>query len=100
LPNPDYQLIWKMVDELMPAREACRFIVGLLYLAATGDCEEPLAEAVLHRLNTSATLSLKVLEKEFATIHSKQQEEVIIEQHSLNAYNHLMMAPAEVHYDA
>ncbi len=100
LPNPDYQLIWKMVEELMPAREACRFIVGLLYLAATSDCEEPLAEAVLHRLNTSAILSLKALEKQFATRHSKQHEEVIIEQHSLSAYNHLMTAPAEVHYDA
>ena len=39
LPNPDYQLIWRHVEEHLEPHRACRYIVRLLHLAATEDCE-------------------------------------------------------------
>jgi hypothetical protein len=47
LPNPDYQLIWRHVEEHLEPHKACRYIVRLLHLAATEDCEGPLGRYVL-----------------------------------------------------
>ena len=37
LPTPDYKRIWQYVDSTMSAKSACKFIVGLLYLAHIED---------------------------------------------------------------
>jgi hypothetical protein len=50
LPTPDYSLIWQHVDKVLPAHEACRYIVRLLHLAATQDCEASLGRYVLKRI--------------------------------------------------
>jgi len=50
LPNDSYRIIWQHVNTAMEAKAACRFIVGLLYLAATHDCEEALADTVLTKI--------------------------------------------------
>ena len=47
LPSPDYQRIWKHVNDRLNAHEACRYIVQTLYLAFTEDCEAALGRYVL-----------------------------------------------------
>ncbi len=47
LPSADYQRIWQYVDQHLSADNACRYIVRLLHLAATNDCEAALGRYVL-----------------------------------------------------
>ena len=43
-PSAAYARAWQALDAGLPARQACRVMVGLLELAATGACEAALAE--------------------------------------------------------
>jgi transposase InsO family protein len=47
LPSPDYHLIWQYVDRELLAHDACRYIVRLLHLSASQDCEAALGRYVL-----------------------------------------------------
>ena len=47
LPNDQYRFIWEYVDRKMKGQDACKFIVGLLYLAAKQNCQDELAQTLL-----------------------------------------------------
>jgi hypothetical protein len=90
LPDANYQAIWRAVDKTMPAQEACKFIVGLLYLAATGACEKDLGEKVMADLNSGRKLSLSQLQQQFCKESSVLHHEIHVKQHSLEKYNQLI----------
>lgn len=95
LPNHHYHFIWQHVDKHMPPREACKFIVGLLSLAAQYDCEQALAEAVLLAIKDGQVLSLDILQKPYVSpINAMPQ--VLVKQHSLASYNTLLSASLQV----
>lgn len=95
LPTASYQAIWAHVDRTMEAKAACQFIVGLLYLAATQDCEAALAQTVLQRIDDKKPLSLSPLQTAFKQpIHTPPDIEV--EQHALHHYNQLIPQCQEV----
>lgn len=85
LPTDAYRRIWQQVDERLEAREACRFMVGLLQLAATASCEQPLGEAVLLTLSKEQPLRLCEFQAQFAKTRS--MPEVTINQPSLRSYD-------------
>lgn len=87
LPNPTYRSIWLKIDKVMPPKEACTFIVGLLQLAALHDCEKPLGEAVLDALNEGKHLSLISLQKQFSKKPDKPCQDIHITHPSLENYN-------------
>jgi len=58
LPNENYKKIWRYVEKNIPGKAASKFIVGLLHIAATQDCEDDLARDVLARIAQGKTLSL------------------------------------------
>jgi hypothetical protein len=86
LPALDYKSIWTYIDQHMEPRAACKFMVGLLYLAATENCEKALARVVLEKINDGIPLSLTALQAQFKVI-PKLQSDVSIEQHPLHYYN-------------
>lgn len=91
LPNQAYQQIWEYVDKNMPRRAACKFIVGLLHLAAKKECEEALSDEVLSLIAAGKPLVLRQLQIK----HSYQQEvaalpNIDVEQHVLAGYNLLI----------
>ena len=65
LPDANYRHIWQTVDKTMTPTDACKFIVGLLHLAATHDCEKSLGEKVVSVLDSGKHLSLAQLQKQF-----------------------------------
>ena len=67
LPTTQYKEIWKYVDENFPGKEACKLMVGLLYLAAKHDCEKELSEVVLSRIQQNQRLSLLDLQRRYET---------------------------------
>lgn len=89
LPTPEYQLIWKYVDENMSAKAACKFIVGLLYLAHCENCESTLAQTVLSLIEKNATLSLSSLQMKFKVPLIKPPN-IEVTQHDLSDYNTLI----------
>src|SRR4029077_19634532 len=58
LPNDNYRFIWDHVNCAMDRRESGRFIVGLLYIAATYNCETELAATVIELINNNEPLKL------------------------------------------
>ena len=98
LPDAHYRSIWCAIDKSLPPQEACRMIVGLLYLAATQDCEKALGEVVLAKLNQGQSLSLKKLQAQFCRTQDKQYTAILVPQHTLAHYNQLIptLYPQEV----
>ncbi len=89
LPNPAYKVIWSHVNKTMEPKTACRFIVGLLYLAATEDCEKKLAQTVLEMIDKHKPLVLSQLQSKFKQ-PSELPPDINIEQHKLQHYNDLI----------
>ncbi len=89
LPGENYRFIWAAVDKAMPQKESCKFMVGLLHLAALHDCEKPLAEAVLNALSQDKPLSLASFQKQFCKNPNALPEDVQITHPSLEHFNEL-----------
>ena len=89
LPNSLYHAIWQHVDRVMPDKVACKFIVGLLLLAATEDCEQDLAEHVLEKIYKTTPLHLHKIQDRFSS-RKAQVPQVKVSQHLLAKYNTLI----------
>jgi hypothetical protein len=90
LPDTNYRAIWKIVDQTMPPDKACKFIVGLLHLAATYACEKPLGERVIRALSAGQQIYLEDLQKQFCKKVNSLCPDVEIVQHGLEQYNQLI----------
>lgn len=96
LPSDDYQRIWQYIDDTMEAKSACRFMTGVLYLAASCDCEVELAQAILAKIEQGVSLSLSSLQAKFAESKDAPTVPVVnVVQHSLQQYDELLI-PKEV----
>jgi len=98
-PSEDYRLIWKYVDSHMEARSACKYIVGILAIAAENDCENSLSEYILSYLTKIGSSKLPILidlQKKFinkkASHVAKKTvfKENKIKQHELKNYDLLL----------
>ena len=86
LPNDNYRRIWEHVSNAMNIADACRFIVGVLHLAANYNCENDLAIEIIDLIGKQQPLKLSVLQNKFNK--SKPQLAVVnVSQHTLGAYN-------------
>jgi hypothetical protein len=90
LPDATYRLIWQAIDKIMAPQEACKFIVGLLHLAATHNCEKILGEMVADTLESGKQISLAHLQKQFCKRPNHPQLELEIVHHPLEKYNQLI----------
>ena len=95
LPSATYRSIWEAVDQAMSPKDACKFIVGLLQLAALNDCENSLGEAVLAALNEGKSLSLTSFQKQFCKNPDNLCQDVEINHPSLENYNQLIPQQSE-----
>lgn len=94
LPTVVYRQIWKAVDKSMEAKLACKFIVGLLFLAATEDCEEALGAAVMKYIEKKKSLRLIDFQQQFKKIILPPIFSVT--QHDLKNYDKLVLQFQEV----
>lgn len=89
LPNDDYRFIWSHVDQTMPPKESCRFIVGLLKIAAQYDCEKEVAQKVIKNIKEEKSLNLCEIEMRYKT-PEKCHIEPEVDQHKLLSYDNLL----------
>jgi len=98
LPNAAYQQIWQHVNQHLSAKAACKFIVGLLHLAATYECEGVLANTVLDAIAQGKSLSLPRLKQRYCQDDTSLPD-VRVQQHDLSSYDRLLPACSmEVRY--
>ena len=95
LPNDLYRSIWTYVDSIMESRSACRFMVGLLHLAATQKCESELADTVIDKINKEQSLKLSALQDMFRP-KNEPPFGVSVLQHGLSSYNELITGDSGV----
>jgi hypothetical protein len=100
LPDANYRAIWLAINNIMSAREACKFIVGLLYLAATGDCEKVLGEKVMAAINAGCKVSLNQLQQQFCKEPYNLHYKIQVTQHPLEKYNQLIPQQSQGVYHA
>lgn len=97
LPSPDYHRIWQYVDERLDPHKACRYIVRLLHLAASRDCEAALGRYVLRSVDCGELPSDVQCRQRFggeATVIPL----VVSKQHNLSDYDQLLGRAREVQH--
>lgn len=100
LPNATYRQIWVAIDQQLEARAACKWIVGILSLAARADCEQPLGTYLQQQIAKGKLPSLHPLEQRFdpnARSALSEGMETGCVQHVLSVYDALMPTSMEVH---
>lgn len=86
LPNADYQGIWQYVDRHLESKKACKYIVSLLHLAASENCEAALGRYVCQGIAKNELPSLDNCREHFA--HSPDHYPLTqAKQHCLHDYD-------------
>jgi len=88
LPSDDFKRIWKHVDQAMDARSACKFIVGIMYLASKYDCERILAKNVISIIDAKEPLSLGLIEKAYRPMANEKIPNISVSQHDISSYEY------------
>jgi hypothetical protein len=98
LPSATYRAIWRQVDARLEARAACKYIVGVLALAARGECEQVLGEHLYAELAGGRLPELHTLQQRFAPSDEARLQAVLDEvdsvQHPLSVYDRLLPGQA------
>lgn len=94
-PDDAYRKIWEHVNSTMNNKEACKFIVGILHIAATQNCESELACIVVDLIEQERPLSLFDLQSKF-TKYSSKIPIIKTAQHALAGYNSLIPSSLQV----
>jgi hypothetical protein len=89
LPTDAYRKLWLDCDRQFQARDACKWIVGVLRIAMDHDCEERLGNELLAGVGNNRPLpTLKALQERYL---GKQPVPAIpARQHDLAGYDHLL----------
>ena len=92
LPNATYKEIWSLLNQQCVSRQACQLMVGLLKLAADGDCQEALGDQVLSLLQKGQTPSLGSLQRRYETIQKDPYPypEIVVPKQNIATYNRLL----------
>ncbi len=89
LPNEHYRQLWEQLNAQFDREQAGLLMVEALYIAATQDKEQTVAQYLEQQLRDQ-TLTLNRLKKQFEPSHFKPVPELDVEQHSLDSYDQLL----------
>ena len=90
LPNQQWQTLWETLKTTFDCDKAARLITEALYLAATQDQEEQVADYLQQQLEDN-TLTLGGLQRAFETTLAAQQvPDIPAVQHNLSSYDDLL----------
>ena len=87
-PNDNYRQLWKIADQELPAKEACKWIVAVLRIAADHQCERELGQTLLLQAQAGALPSLKALQTQY--MQRQDQPELVAGQHDIADYDELL----------
>ncbi len=87
-PNDNYRQLWQIVDQKLPAKEACKWMVAVLRIAADHQCERELGQTLLLQAQADALPSLKALQAQY--LQKQDQPEMVTRQHAIADYDALL----------
>ena len=88
-PDDNYRELWQRVDQALESREACKWMVTVLWLAYEYDSEQALGEELLMEARSGQFASIKTIQDRFFQ-PSRQMPELQSEQHNLQSYDALL----------
>ena len=89
LPDDNYRQLWQYVDKALESREACKWMVTVLWLAYEYDSEQSLGEELLAEAKAGKFASIKAIQDRFYHPVS-QTPKLQGKQHSLQSYDELL----------
>ncbi len=87
-PNDNYRQLWQIADQKLPAKEACKWMVAVLRIAADHQCERELGQTLLLQAQADALPSLKALQAQY--LQKKGSPELVTRQHDIADYDALL----------
>jgi hypothetical protein len=90
LPTSVYRKLWELINQRLPAHEACKWIVTVLRLGYEYDCESQLGSQLLQALAQGPAPSLVELQQRFMPSKALQLISSAQPQHNLSHYDHLL----------
>lgn len=100
LPTSSYRQLWKMAEQQFTPREACKWMVATLRIAADHDCEEELAFELMQEAEQGQLPDLKSLQGRY--LQHTEPPCIPVRQHQMADYDQLLIGQwkgAEVHCD-
>ena len=89
LPGDNYRKLWEHCNQQFESTEACKWIVGVLRIAADHDCEEKLGDELFTLIHNDKPLpALKVLQERY--LGGKPVPIIPERQQDLASYDHLL----------
>lgn len=93
LPNNIYRQLWQKADQHFAAREACKWMVNVLWFASEYDIEDELGQELLDEAYKGNFMSMQKLQERFLQHHSQPTTD--FSQHSLTSYDKLLQSFAQ-----
>ena len=90
LPNNIDRQLWQKADQHFAAREACKWMVNVLWFACEYDMEEALGQELLVEANKGQFMSIAQLQARF--LQHQSQPNGNFTQHNLTSYDQLLNA--------
>lgn len=89
LPDTTWRQLWHWVDRQFPPREACKWMVGVLRIAADHHCQVQLGDELLQQAQKQALPDLKTLQARYLD-DQQDNAEITARQHDINDYDKLL----------
>ncbi len=87
-PDDNYRQLWQLIDQQWSSRDACKWMVTVLRIAADHQCEVELGQTLLKQAQTQSQPDLKTLQSRYLT--TKEQPEINSKQHDITDYDALL----------
>jgi hypothetical protein len=87
-PDDNYRQLWHIIDQILPAREACKWIVTVLRIAAHLPCSRELGETLLQQVNTQTFPDVKALQSRY--LPETDPSVINTRQHAIADYDALL----------
>lgn len=88
LPNNIYRQLWQKVDQHFNSRDACKWMVNVLWFACEYDIEDALGQELLMEANKGKFMSMAKLQERFLQHQAPPCGE--LNQHNLTSYDSLL----------
>ncbi|MCK4501597.1 MAG: IS21 family transposase, partial [Desulfuromonadales bacterium] len=88
LPDDNYRQLWELIDQQLPAKDACKWIVTVLRIAAKHQHATELGQTLLQQALSGTPPTLKKLQETY--LPPQSPPEIITQQHSIAGYDELL----------
>jgi len=87
-PDDNYRQLWNIADQKFTAKDACKWMVSVLRIAADHQCERELGQTLLRQALAGALPNLKALQAHY--LKKQNQPKLITKQHEIADYDELL----------